>query len=146
MRGEAVKELSGSFRQKYDSLPWSEIARTRDNIIHRYFKVDPGKVWEVVTRDAPILKSEVTKILETINREEYLEYLKRYEAGELSSVDNLIQFGDLASEADVAMRAQDAPSALRSKVRCLRHRAAIVSEYPLKWREVARSRRLPVAA
>ena len=38
--GEAVKNLPQEFIKKHKSIPWSEIARMRDKLIHKYFGVD----------------------------------------------------------------------------------------------------------
>ena len=38
--GEAVKNLPAGFRNRHQEIPWSEIARTRDKLIHQYFGVD----------------------------------------------------------------------------------------------------------
>jgi len=40
-RGEAVKGLSLGLRQRYPDVPWSDMARMRDLIGHRYYKLDP---------------------------------------------------------------------------------------------------------
>lgn len=34
--GEAVKLLSEELRDKYPSIPWRDVARMRDTLIHRY--------------------------------------------------------------------------------------------------------------
>ena len=61
--GEAVKRLSEPFRTSYPSVPWSDIARMRDKLIHDYFGVDIEKVWLTATEDIPLLKAEIDKLL-----------------------------------------------------------------------------------
>jgi len=34
--GEAVKNISPEFKEKYPEIEWREIARTRDKLIHSY--------------------------------------------------------------------------------------------------------------
>jgi hypothetical protein len=46
----------------------------RDNIIHDYNDIDYDVVWKVINIDAPALNQETTKILNRLNREEYLGY------------------------------------------------------------------------
>ena len=38
--GEATKRLSAEYRQEHAEVPWSEMARTRDKLIHHYEEVD----------------------------------------------------------------------------------------------------------
>ena len=38
--GEAVKNISKEFMEKYPEIEWSKIARTRDKFIHFYFRID----------------------------------------------------------------------------------------------------------
>jgi len=61
--GEAVKRLSPSFRTSHDHIPWRDIARMRDKLIHDYFGVDVEKVWLTAKEDIPLLKAEVDRFL-----------------------------------------------------------------------------------
>lgn len=61
--GEAAKNIPKDFREKYKEVPWSEMARMRDMLIHGYFKVDLEAVWEVIEKDLPKLKEQVSKLL-----------------------------------------------------------------------------------
>lgn len=38
--GEAAKNLPKQFLEKHKNIPWNEIIRTRDKLIHGYFGVD----------------------------------------------------------------------------------------------------------
>jgi len=62
--GEAVKLLSNDLRDEYAHVPWQDIAGMRDKLIHRYFGIDLETIWLTVQDDLPVLKSEVTKMLE----------------------------------------------------------------------------------
>lgn len=59
--GEAVKRLSSEFRQEVPTIPWVEVAGMRDKLVHDYFGVDIGTVWETVVRDLPKLKRELRR-------------------------------------------------------------------------------------
>jgi uncharacterized protein with HEPN domain len=61
--GEAVKQLSVAFREKYPHVPWQDIAGTRDKLIHHYFGVSLDEVWLMVEKDIPALKAEVIGML-----------------------------------------------------------------------------------
>lgn len=60
--GEAVKNLPAEFRKKYSDVPWSEMAKTRDKLIHGYFGVDLELTWDIVKKDLPKLKGKIQKI------------------------------------------------------------------------------------
>ncbi|NOR85240.1 DUF86 domain-containing protein [archaeon] len=62
--GEAVKNLPIDFTVKYPQISWSEIAGTRDKIIHYYFGVDLNLIWDVIKKDLPILKKKIKNIEE----------------------------------------------------------------------------------
>ena len=61
--GEAVKRLSASYRSAHSDIPWQDIARMRDKLIHDYFGVDVEKVWLTVQQDIPPLKAEIISTL-----------------------------------------------------------------------------------
>jgi uncharacterized protein with HEPN domain len=44
-------------------LPWSQIARMRDLLIHRYFSVDLDLTWQTTQADIPELERHVTTLL-----------------------------------------------------------------------------------
>ena|SRR3989344_4513486 len=57
--GEASKKLSSDFKDSHSELPWQDIARMRDKLIHEYFGVDLVVVWETVKQDLPNLKQRI---------------------------------------------------------------------------------------
>lgn len=61
--GEAVRNLPESFTRAHPEIPWRRIAGTRDKLIHEYFGVDLPMTWEVVRRDLPALKAQISEIL-----------------------------------------------------------------------------------
>lgn len=62
--GEATKNLPRSFREKHTDIPWNEIARMRDKLIHGYFGVDLNITWSAVKNDLPGLKKKIKIVLE----------------------------------------------------------------------------------
>src|SRR3989338_5578696 len=49
--GEAAKNLPGSLKNKYDTVPWRQISGMRDVLIHEYAGVLIDRVWKVIEED-----------------------------------------------------------------------------------------------
>ncbi|MEW6558308.1 MAG: DUF86 domain-containing protein [Elusimicrobiota bacterium] len=60
--GEAVKNIPLSVQKDNPDIPWREIARMRDKIVHHYFEIDLEKVWKVVKEDIPVIKPSFEQI------------------------------------------------------------------------------------
>ena len=65
--GEAVKNISMNFREKYSEIAWKKIAGMRDKVIHGYFNVDIEIIWNVIVKDIPILKNQIEDIIDKEN-------------------------------------------------------------------------------
>ncbi|WP_353740378.1 HepT-like ribonuclease domain-containing protein [Candidatus Magnetobacterium casense] len=61
--GEASKNIPVSMRRQYDTVPWSDMARMRDKLIHFYFGVDYEIVWKVIKLQLPKIKDSISKML-----------------------------------------------------------------------------------
>jgi len=65
--GQDVKNLPEEIKTNHPSVPWKNIAGSRDILAHDYFQVDYGIIWETVRKDLPLLKKEIKKILKRKN-------------------------------------------------------------------------------
>jgi uncharacterized protein with HEPN domain len=65
--GEASKNIPEEFKRQYPDVPWSEMARTRDKLIHGYFGVDLELTWDIIQHDLSELKEQMNQILEELN-------------------------------------------------------------------------------
>jgi uncharacterized protein with HEPN domain len=58
-----VKRISTELRSQYPEIPWSLIARMRDNLIHRYDNIDLDEVWKTADEDIPALLTFLEPLL-----------------------------------------------------------------------------------
>jgi uncharacterized protein with HEPN domain len=64
--GEATKNISQEIKDKYNSIPWKEMAGMRDKLIHFYFGINCNLIWRTIKENIPYLKSQIKKILEEL--------------------------------------------------------------------------------
>ena len=46
--GEASRNIPKDIREKYTDIPWKRMIGLRDIVIHKYFGVDTGIIWEII--------------------------------------------------------------------------------------------------
>lgn len=51
--GEAAKRISAQTREGHPEVPWRELARFRDVLVHRYDEILPAEVWRIATESLP---------------------------------------------------------------------------------------------
>ena len=66
--GEAVKRLSSGLTSQESHVNWRELAGFRDILVHNYFGVRDTVVWDAVVNVAPVLREDVTEIIERLSR------------------------------------------------------------------------------
>ncbi len=64
--GEAAKNISENLKEKHKEVNWKEIVGTRDKIIHHYFGVDMNIVWDIISKDLPVLKKQIVGIRDNL--------------------------------------------------------------------------------
>ena len=62
--GEAVKYLDPDVTDRVPGVPWQRIAGLRDVIVHEYFRIDLGRIRDIVTLDIPPLRTAVAALLD----------------------------------------------------------------------------------
>lgn len=67
--GEAVKALPNGLLQTEPDLPWSEIARMRDHLAHRYFDTTHAIVAGTVSHDLPQLGQAIARLLDIVGED-----------------------------------------------------------------------------
>ena len=61
--GEAAKNVSFEYRVAHPEIPWQDLGRFRDLVVHRYRRLQLAKVWEIVTEDAVALKRQLEQLV-----------------------------------------------------------------------------------
>ncbi len=64
--GEASKNVPSDFRKRHEEIPWNEMVRTRDKLIHGYFGIDLDLTWDIIKYDLPALKKKIRKLSEEV--------------------------------------------------------------------------------
>ena len=60
--GEAVRRVSGTYREAHPSIPWKEMAGLRSRIVHDYDEVDLDEVWQIIEKDLRTLVQQLDAI------------------------------------------------------------------------------------
>ncbi len=60
--GEAVKKIPEEITDKYPDIPWKDMARFRDKIVHDYDGVNHRVLWDVIQNKLPQLLEDIKKM------------------------------------------------------------------------------------
>jgi len=63
--GELVKNLDNELRAQNVHIPWKKIAGMRDIAAHGYFTLKMTDIWQTVQSDVPVLKNQITDLINT---------------------------------------------------------------------------------
>ena len=63
--GEGAARLSEDFRTRHPEIPWTKIVAFRNFVVHEYFGLDWQIVWNTATDLVPVLRSQVSAILDS---------------------------------------------------------------------------------
>jgi uncharacterized protein with HEPN domain len=53
--GTAAGKISKGFCKTHSEIPWKEMVGLRNRLVHEYFRVDFGAVWDTIHKDLPKL-------------------------------------------------------------------------------------------
>ena len=63
--GEAASKISQETKVLYPNIPWLDIIGMSHRLIHAYFVIDIGVIWQTITHDIPpiiaLLNSTIAK-------------------------------------------------------------------------------------
>ncbi len=61
--GEAAARIGIDVREKYPSIPWTDIVALRNILVREYFGIYWPLVWQTATGDAPALRAQIGAIV-----------------------------------------------------------------------------------
>jgi uncharacterized protein with HEPN domain len=47
--------MSSDVTDAHPDIPWSDMAKVRDRLSHRYHRIDPSQLWTMATQDVPVV-------------------------------------------------------------------------------------------
>ena len=60
--GEAANRLPADFKEKHSEIEWTKIVGLHHRIVHEYFGVDKGIIWQIIQSDLPMFRRELKRI------------------------------------------------------------------------------------
>jgi uncharacterized protein with HEPN domain len=66
--GEAAAAIPDEIRDRYPDVPWKTIVGLRNKVIHHYFAVDLGVIYQIATKNIPETKGRIAEILREYSR------------------------------------------------------------------------------
>uniref|UniRef100_UPI0040480150 HepT-like ribonuclease domain-containing protein n=1 Tax=Mariniflexile sp. TaxID=1979402 RepID=UPI0040480150 len=61
--GEATKKISLDFKIEWHDIPWKNMARMRDRLIHDYIGVNYAIVYDVIKNKIPAIHKQISDFL-----------------------------------------------------------------------------------
>jgi uncharacterized protein with HEPN domain len=55
------------FTSRHGDIPWSDMAKLRDKLIHPNFGIDYELVWSIVDEEIPTLESKIAELLDQLD-------------------------------------------------------------------------------
>lgn len=64
--GEAANNLSDGFAKSHPEVEWADIAGLRHKLVHDYAGINFDTLWNVVSKDIPVLLPKIKAIRDTL--------------------------------------------------------------------------------
>ncbi|MBS3075034.1 DUF86 domain-containing protein [Candidatus Pacearchaeota archaeon] len=64
--GENMSNIPYSLRKQHKSIRWKTFLNMRNFFSHKYSAINHELLWQIVKNRIPVLKEEITKIMQTI--------------------------------------------------------------------------------
>lgn len=68
--GEAASQLPEAIKQRFPEIEWRVITAMRNRLIHGYFAIDVGIVWNTVHQDLPTLEARIRAVLNQLRQDD----------------------------------------------------------------------------
>jgi uncharacterized protein with HEPN domain len=62
--GEAASRVSDELKDRHAEVLWPKVVAFRNILIHAYFGIDWGIVWLAASEESPVLRDQITRILD----------------------------------------------------------------------------------
>ena len=62
--GEAANHVPDEVQEAHTDVPWLVMRAMRNRVVHVYFDIDPGILWDTVQQDLPKLVDPLKKLLD----------------------------------------------------------------------------------
>ncbi|MBN2645646.1 MAG: DUF86 domain-containing protein [Desulfuromonadaceae bacterium] len=64
--GEAIANIPDTVKEQAPAVAWRQIKDFRNFIVHEYFGIDAGIVWDAARLEIPLLKAELKQLRQKI--------------------------------------------------------------------------------
>lgn len=64
--GEAATNVPASVQDRYPDVPWDDMRRMRNVVVHIYFGVNLPIVWQTIQGDLPPLRTQLEQVLRDV--------------------------------------------------------------------------------
>lgn len=63
--GEAATRIPDEIRQENSKMPWIQMIGLRNRLIHGYDDIDFDVIWNVISKDIPLLLDQLSSLVNT---------------------------------------------------------------------------------